>query len=166
VTRKVTRAVARISKGSEEVLSLGNLDAERDWGHAKDYVRGMWLILQHDKPEDFVLATGKMIKVREFVEMAFKKAGIDIEWQGSGIEEKGINKANGRICVRIDERFFRPTEVEQLLGDATKAKDLLGWVPEISLEELVSEMVEADMKNAEKEDVIRNAGFVVKNYFE
>lgn len=147
VTRKITLAAARISKGKQEKLSLGNLDAKRDWGYAKDYVECMWLILQHDVPEDFVIATGEMHTVREFATLAFKNVGIEIEWQGSGVEEVGINKATGDIIVEINPEFFRPAEVELLLGDPTKAKDLLKWNPtKTSFEELVTIMVTNDLK--------------------
>ena len=153
VTRKITLAVARIVRDKQDKLVLGNLEALRDWGYAKDYVECMWLMLQHDKPEDFVIATGKMHTVREFVELAFKHVGIVIEWIGSGVEEKGINKANGNVMVEVDPKFFRPAEVEQLLGDPTKAKTMLGWNPtQTSFQELVQIMMEADLKKVEKED--------------
>lgn len=153
VTRKITLAAARIAQGKQKKLMLGNLDSLRDWGYAKDYVECMWLILQHDKPEDFVIATGEMHSVREFVELAFKNAGIQIEWTGSGLEEKGVNMATGEVVVEIDPKFFRPAEVEQLLGDPTKARTLLGWNPtKTSFEELVRIMVDADMKKVVKED--------------
>jgi GDPmannose 4,6-dehydratase len=153
VTRKISLAAARIAQGKQKKLTLGNLDSLRDWGYAKDYVECMWLMLQHDKPEDFVIATGEMHTVREFVEMAFKHAGIEIEWAGKGLEEKGINKASGEVFVEIDPKFFRPAEVEQLLGDPTKARTVLGWNPtKTSFEELVRLMVEADMKKVEKEE--------------
>lgn len=153
VTRKITLAAARIAQGKQKKLSLGNLDSLRDWGYAKDYVECMWLILQHDKPEDFVIATGEMHSVRKFVELAFRYVGIDIEWIGTGVEEKGVNKATGEVIVEVDPKFFRPAEVEQLLGDPTKAKTLLGWNPtKTSFEELVRIMVQSDMKKAERED--------------
>jgi GDPmannose 4,6-dehydratase len=153
VTRKISLAAARIAQGKQKKLFLGNLDSLRDWGYAKDYVECMWLILQHDKPEDFVIATGQMHTVREFVELAFKHTGIEIEWMGSGLEEKGIDKSTGEVIVEIDPKFFRPAEVDQLLGDPTKAKTLLGWNPtRTSFEELVRIMVEADMKKVEKEE--------------
>ncbi|WKA57752.1 GDP-mannose 4,6-dehydratase [Planococcus shenhongbingii] len=156
VTRKITLAAARISQGKQEKLSLGNLDARRDWGYAKDYVECMWLILQHDKPEDFVIATGEMHSVREFVEFAFRQAGIELEWKGHGVEEKGLNKKNGDVVVEVDSKFFRPAEVDQLLGDPTKAKTLLGWNPtRTSFQELVRIMVEADMKKVEQEGTER-----------
>ncbi|WP_129706818.1 GDP-mannose 4,6-dehydratase [Priestia megaterium] len=156
VTRKITLAASRIAQGKQQKLTLGNLDSLRDWGYAKDYVECMWLILQHDKPEDFVIATGEMHSVREFVQLAFKHTGIEIEWSGEGLEEKGTNKATGEVIVEIDPKFFRPAEVDQLLGDPTKAKTLLGWNPtKTSFEELVSIMVEEDMKKVKKEDKIK-----------
>ncbi|PFR30843.1 GDP-mannose 4,6-dehydratase [Bacillus cereus] len=152
VTRKITLAAARIAQEKQETLYLGNLDSLRDWGYAKDYVECMWLILQHDKPEDFVIATGEMHTVREFTTLAFKHVGIELEWVGEGIDEKGIDKATGKVLVAVDPKFFRPAEVEQLLGDPTKAKTLLGWNPtRTSFEELVRIMVEADMEKVEKE---------------
>ncbi len=156
VTRKITLAASRIAQGKQQKLTLGNLDSLRDWGYAKDYVECMWLILQHDKPEDFVIATGEMHSVREFVQLAFKHAGIEIEWSGEGLEEKGTNKATGEVIVEIDPKFFRPAEVDQLLGDPTKAKTLLNWNPtKTSFEELVRIMVEADMKKVESEEKIK-----------
>jgi GDPmannose 4,6-dehydratase len=156
VTRKITLAAARIAQGKQKKLTLGNLDSLRDWGYAKDYVECMWLILQHDKPEDFVIATGEMHTVREFVELSFKHVGIEIEWIGHGVEEKGIDKSTGQVIVEIDPKFFRPTEVDQLLGDPTKAKTLLGWNPtKTSFSDLVAIMVEADRNKVEKEDKIK-----------
>ncbi|WP_020154094.1 GDP-mannose 4,6-dehydratase [Caldibacillus debilis] len=153
VTRKITLAAARIAQGKQDKLYLGNLDALRDWGYAKDYVECMWLMLQHDTPEDFVIATGEMHSVREFATLAFKYAGIDLEWKGEGLNEKGIDKATGRVLIEVDPKYFRPAEVDQLLGDPTKAKTLLGWNPtKTPFEELVRIMVEADMKKVEKED--------------
>ncbi|WP_119680519.1 GDP-mannose 4,6-dehydratase [Indioceanicola profundi] len=146
VTRKISRAVAAIHAGVQEKLFLGNLDARRDWGHARDYVEGMWMILQQPKPDDFVLATGETHPVREFVELAFSHTGRTIEWTGSGVEEKGIDTATGKVLVEIDPRYFRPTEVDLLLGDATKAKEKLGWTPRTSFSELVAEMMRADME--------------------
>jgi GDPmannose 4,6-dehydratase len=151
VTRKITMAVAAIDAGVQDKLFLGNLDAFRDWGHARDYVEGMWRILQQDEPDDFVLATGESHSVREFVELAFSHVGTTIEWQGRGITEQGIDASNGEVLVEIDPRYFRPTEVEQLLGDATKARTKLGWTPKITFEELVVEMVDADLKTVAKE---------------
>jgi GDPmannose 4,6-dehydratase len=156
VTRKITLAAARIAQGKQDKLYLGNLDALRDWGYAKDYVECMWLMLQHDTPEDFVIATGEMHSVREFATLAFKYAGIEIEWQGEGLNEKGIDKATGRILIEVDPKYFRPAEVDQLLGDPTKAKTLLGWNPtKTPFEELVRIMVEADMKKVAKEDKLK-----------
>ena len=125
---------------------MGNLDAKRDWGHAREYVRGMWLMLQQEVADDYVLATGKTVTVREFVDMAFKNLGIDIEWKGKGVNEKGYETATGRLLIEVDERYFRPTEVDLLLGDPTKAKNKLGWVAETTLQDLVGEMVQADLK--------------------
>ncbi len=145
VTRKITRAVADIHHGNQECLYLGNLDAKRDWGHARDYVDGMWRILQHKEADDFVLATGETHAVREFVELAFSEVGVAIDWKGSGIDEEGINAASGKTIVKVDPRYFRPTEVDILLGDPSKAKKILGWEARISFEELVAEMVQADL---------------------
>ena len=151
VTRKITLAAARIAQGFQDKLYLGNLDARRDWGYAKDYVECMWLILQHDKPEDFVIATGEMHTVREFATLAFKEAGIELRWEGEGVNEKGIDVKTGKAVVEVDPKYFRPCEVEQLLGDPTKAKTLLGWNPtKTSFPELVRIMVEHDMKFAKK----------------
>lgn len=156
VTRKITMAAARIARGKQQKLSLGNLDARRDWGYAKDYVECMWLILQHDTPEDFVIATGEMHTVREFATLAFCHAGIEIEWQGEGPEEKGINKQTGEVIVEVNPDYFRMAEVEQLLGDPSKAKRLLNWNPtSTSFEELVEIMVENDLRllGEEKQEV-------------
>ena len=151
VTRKITLAAARIAQGFQDKLYLGNLDARRDWGYAKDYVECMWLILQHDKPEDFVIATGEMHTVREFATLAFKEAGIELRWEGEGVNEKGIDVKTGKAVVEVDPKYFRPCEVEQLLGDPTKAKTLLGSNPtKTSFPELVRIMVEHDMKFAKK----------------
>ena len=146
VTRKITRAVASIFKGKQEKLWLGNLDARRDWGHAKDYVEGMWKILQYKSPEDFVLATGKSYTVRKFCELAFKEINIFLDWHGNGASEVGRNKEDGKILVEVDKRYFRPTEVDYLEGDATKARKKLNWAPKISLKSMVSEMVQSDIK--------------------
>jgi len=147
VSRKITLAAARIAQGLQDKLYLGNLDAKRDWGYAKDYVECMWLMLQHDEPEDFVIATGKMHSVKEFCTLAFAEAGIDLRWKGEGIEEKGIDKATGQVLVEVDPKYFRPAEVEQLLGDPSKAKKLLGWNPQkTSFEDLVKLMVKHDME--------------------
>ena len=151
VTRKITLAAARIAQGFQDKLYLGNLDARRDWGYAKDYVECMWLILQHDTPEDFVIATGEMHTVREFATLAFKEVGIELRWEGEGVEEKGIDVKTGKIIVEVDSKYFRPAEVEQLLGDPTKAKTLLGWNPrQTSFEDLVKIMATHDMKFVKK----------------
>ena len=156
VTRKITLAAARIKKGTQSKLYLGNLDSKRDWGYAKDYVECMWLMLQHEKPEDFVIATGEMHTVREFTTLAFGETGIELEWKNSGINEIGVNKENGETLVEIDPKYFRPTEVEQLLGDPTKAKKILGWDPtNTSFEKLIKIMVNSDMKFVERENRIR-----------
>ncbi len=152
VTRKITLAAARIAHGLQEKLYMGNLDSKRDWGYAKDYVECMWLMLQHDTPEDFVIATGEMHTVREFCTLAFKEAGINLRWEGVGLDEKGIDEASGKILVEVDPKYFRPAEVEQLLGDPTKAKTLLGWNPrKTSFEELVKLMVKHDMEFVHKQ---------------
>lgn len=166
VTRKITRALARIKLGLQEEMYLGNLSAKRDWGHAKDYVKMQWMMLQQETPEDFVIATGVQHSVREFVEIAATEMGMDIEWQGQGLDETGIEKKSGKTIVRVDARYFRPTEVETLLGDPTKAKEKLGWVPEITFEQLVREMVVADLKLAERDQVISQKGYKAYNYFE
>jgi GDPmannose 4,6-dehydratase len=156
VTRKITRAVAAIARGRKTPLYLGNLDATRDWGHAKDYVRGMWLMLQQPEPDDFVLATGESHSVREFVEHAFKHMDRTIVWRGKGIDEVGVDGRSGEILVKIDPRYFRPTEVDSLLGDAGKARQRLGWRPEIGFEEMVREMVETDLKSIEDKASFRH----------
>ena len=151
VTRKITLAAARIAQGFQDKLYLGNLDSLRDWGYAKDYVECMWLILQHETPEDFVIATGEMHTVREFATLAFKEAGIELRWEGEGVNEKGIDVKTGKSLVEVDPKYFRPCEVEQLLGDPTKAKTLLGWNPtKTSFRELVRIMVAHDMRFAKK----------------
>ncbi|MBH0156609.1 GDP-mannose 4,6-dehydratase [Fictibacillus sp. 5RED26] len=156
VTRKITLAAARIAQGKQKKLMLGNLDSLRDWGYAKDYVECMWMILQHDKPEDFVIATGEMHSVRDFADLAFRHAGIQIEWIGTGVEEKGINKATGEVIVEVDPKFFRPAEVEQLLGDPAKSRTLLGWNPtKTPFNDLVRIMVTGDMKKVEKEEKVK-----------
>lgn len=159
VTRKITMAASRISLGMQEKLSLGNLNAKRDWGHAKDYVEGMWRILQNDKPEDFVLATGTTTSIRDFVTMTFKELGIEIEWSGTGVDEKGINKATGKVVVDVNPQFFRPAEVELLLGDSTKARTKLGWKPTYDLQMLCHEMVESDLDLAKREKLLNDNGF-------
>ena len=146
VTRKITRAVAAISAGRQSRLYLGNLDAKRDWGHARDYVEGMWRMLQQDKPDDYVLASGETHSVREFVERAFSEVGITTEWKGSGVKEQGIDKSNGRVLVEVDPRFFRPAEVDILCGDASKARKALGWSPKEKFADLVKEMVWHDVQ--------------------
>lgn len=159
VTRKITMAAARISLGMQEKLSLGNLNAKRDWGHAKDYVEGMWRILQNDKPEDFVLATGTTTSIRDFVTMTFKELGIEIEWRGTGVDEKGVNKATGKVVVDVNPAYFRPAEVELLLGDSTKARTKLGWKPTYDLQMLCHEMVESDLDLAKREKLLNDNGF-------
>lgn len=151
VTRKITRAVAAIHLGIQNKLWLGNLDAQRDWGHARDYVEGMWRILQHDRPDDFVLATGQTQTVRLFVERAFAHVGIELDWQGEGVEERGMCRKSGRTLVEIDPRYFRPTEVELLIGDPAKAKADLGWTATTTFEALVTDMMEADLRTVERE---------------
>ena len=157
VTRKITRAVAAIHLGRQQKLYLGNLDAKRDWGHAREYVRGMWLMLQQDEPDDYVLATGTTTPVRDFVQWAFEDVGITLEWKGSGIDEKGIDTATGNVLVEVDPRYFRPTEVELLLGDPTKAKTRLGWEHETSVRDLAREMVQADLKVMQTSMVMKEA---------
>jgi GDPmannose 4,6-dehydratase len=166
VTRKITRAVARIKLGLQNKLYLGNLDAKRDWGYAKDYVEAMWLILQQEKPEDFVVATGQTHKVRDFVEAALREVDIEIEWQGSGVNEKGFDKATGKVLVEVDQHYFRPTEVDLLLGDPTKAQEKLGWQPKTTLGELVSMMVQEDLKSATRDVLCEKNGFEVRQYNE
>jgi GDPmannose 4,6-dehydratase len=151
VTRKITRAVAAIHHGFQDKLYLGNLDAKRDWGHARDFVEGMWRILQQDTPDDYVLATGETHTVREFVELAFAEVGVEIEWCGKDVEEKGFDAKTGKVLVEVDPRYFRPTEVELLLGDPTKARTVLGWQHKVGLKELVQEMVQSDLKVVLKE---------------
>ena len=164
VTRKITRALARIKLGLQECLYLGNIDAKRDWGHAKDYVEMQWLMLQQDQPEDFTISTGEQHTVREFVEVAAKELGISIKWQGNGINEKG--SWQGSIIVSVDSSYFRPTEVDTLLGDSTKAKEKLNWTPKITFKELVKEMVESDLKEAERDNLCKIKGYSVYNYHE
>ena len=166
VTRKITRAVARIKLGMQDKLFLGNLDASRDWGYAGDYVKAMWLMLQQDEPDDYIIATGESHTVREFTEKAFKEVGIGIEWKGEGIEEVGLDDKNGRVIVEIDPRYFRPTEVDYLQGDASKAREKLGWEPEITFDELVSMMVKEDLKEAERDHLCNEAGYRTYCHFE
>ncbi len=165
VTRKITRALARIKLGLQDCLYLGNLEARRDWGHARDYVEMQWLMLQQERPEDFVVATGEQHSVREFVARAARHVGIEIAWEGSGIEERGRD-ANGRVIVAVDPRYFRPTEVETLLGDPTKAREMLGWQPRIGFRELVEEMMTEDLKTAERDALVRQAGYKTFDYHE
>lgn len=166
VTRKITRAAAKISLGMQEKLFLGNLDAERDWGHAQDYVEGMWLMLQQKEADDFVLATGTKITVRKFVEMAFGEVGISLEWKGEGVNEKGYNKATGKAIVEIDEKYFRPSEVDLLIGDASKAKKILGWEPKRSVEQLCKEMMASDLELFKRDKYLLEGGHKVLNYKE
>ena len=166
VTRKITRAVARIKLGLQEQLFLGNLDARRDWGHARDYVEMQWLMLQQEKPQDFVIATGEQYSVRDFVNAAANELGINIRWEGDGVNEKGIDEQSGRCIVAVDPRYFRPTEVETLLGDPSKAKRELGWVPQTSFQSLVSEMVREDLKVAERDELCRREGYKTYSYNE
>ena len=166
VSRKITRALARITTGLQDTLYIGNLDACRDWGHARDYVEMQWLMMQQDAPEDFVIATGEHFSVREFIEAAAQKLDINLRWEGEGLDEKGINEDTGRIIVAVDPSYFRPTEVQDLLGDASKARKKLGWKPRISFQELVSEMVEADLKEAHKDYLCLQEGFQTFNHTE
>ncbi len=166
VTRKITRALARIHEGLASCLYLGNMDSLRDWGHARDYVRAQWLMLQQEQPDDFVIATGEQHSVREFVSRAAQYLGMTVEWRGNGVDEQGVDASNGKTIVRIDPRYFRPTEVDTLLGDATKARTLLGWKPEISFDALVREMVESDLEDAKRDAAITHAGFKTYQYRE
>ena len=159
VTRKITRAVARIKLGLQKKLYLGNMNAKRDWGFAGDYVEAMWLMLQQDKPDDYVIATGEMHTVREFCDLAFKEAGISITWQGEGVSEKGIDKETGNVLIEVDPKYFRPTEVELLVGDSSKAKEKLGWQPKVGFQELVKMMVVSDLKEAEHEALCLKEGY-------
>ncbi|GBF22638.1 GDPmannose 4,6-dehydratase [Candidatus Gastranaerophilus sp. (ex Termes propinquus)] len=161
VTRKITRAAVRIKLGMEDKLYLGNIDSKRDWGHAKDYVEAMWLMMQQEKPEDFVIATGVTTTIRDFCEMTFKKLGMELTWEGSGVDEKGIDKNTGKILIEIDPRYFRPAEVDILLGDSTKARQKLGWAPKYDLKMLVDDMVESDLEEAKKEKFLREQGYQI-----
>jgi GDPmannose 4,6-dehydratase len=164
VTRKITRALARIKLGLQDTLYLGNLDAKRDWGHAKDYVEMQWLMLQQDQPEDFVIATGVQYSVRDFVDAAARELGMPVAWRGEGVDE--IGSCHGKDIVKVDPRYFRPTEVETLLGDPSHAKQKLGWIPRISFDELVAEMVREDLKSAERDELIKRHGYLPMDYHE
>ena len=166
VTRKITRAVARMQAGLQDTLFLGNLDALRDWGHAREYVEAQWLILQHSKPDDFVIATGKQRSVRDFVNMAFREIGISLTWKGTGVHEKGRDSKTGKVLVEVDPHYFRPTEVDTLLGDPSKAKKELGWSAKTTLQELVAEMVKEDMEEARREVLHQEKGFRTFNHYE
>ncbi|TAN12878.1 MAG: GDP-mannose 4,6-dehydratase [Chitinophagaceae bacterium] len=174
VTRKITRGVAKIALGMQDKLYMGNIYSKRDWGHAKDYVEAMWMILQQEKPEDFVIATGETHSVKEFITMAFHEAGMELEFKGTGVEEKGIVKScqgdlpvkPGQEVLAIDKRYFRPTEVDMLIGDPSKAKQNLGWDPKYDLKALVKEMVQADLENFRKEKTLKDAGYKVLNQYE
>lgn len=165
VTRKITRAIARIKLGLQDCLYLGNLDALRDWGHARDYVEMQWLMLQQDVAEDYVISTGQQYSVREFVEAASKEAALSITWKGEGEQEKGYD-ADGRIIVAVDPRYYRPTEVETLLGDSTRARQKLGWTPQITFAELVAEMVQEDLKSAKRDSLVKEHGYSAYDYHE
>ncbi|MDD2686242.1 MAG: GDP-mannose 4,6-dehydratase [Gallionella sp.] len=166
VTRKITRALARIKLNLQECLYLGNMDSLRDWGHAKDYVEMQWLMLQQDTPEDFVIATGVQYSVRQFVDAAAKELGIQIRWEGKGVDEKGYDVASNKCIVQVDPRYFRPTEVETLLGDPTKAKQKLGWTPKVTFDELVAEMVREDLKSAQRDELVKKHGYKAMDYHE
>ena len=169
VTRKITRALARIKLGLQDCLYLGNMDSKRDWGHAKDYVEMQWLMLQQEKPEDFVIATGVQYSVRDFVNAAAKELAMRVEWRGEGVDERGfwIKPDGDATCiVAVDARYFRPTEVETLLGDATKAREKLGWTPKVTFAELVSEMVREDLRSAERDELIKQHGYKPMDYHE
>ena len=166
VTRKITRALARIKLGLQERVHLGNLGAKRDWGHARDYVEMQWLMLQQETPEDYVIATGEQHSVRDFVKYAAEEVGIKVRWEGHGVDEKGYNAETGKCIVAIDPRYFRPAEVETLLGDASKAKRQLGWVPQTSFRDLVSEMMREDLKLAERDELVKKHGFRFFNHHE
>ena len=166
VSRKITRAMARISKGLQKKLYIGNLDARRDWGHARDYVEMQWLMLQQDKPDDYVISSGEQHSVREFIELAAKLVGISMRWEGEGIEEKGIDAGSAEVVVSIDPRYFRPTEVETLLGDPSKAHDKLGWTPRITFEEMVQEMMQCDLELARRDAMVERKGYKAFRYFE
>jgi GDPmannose 4,6-dehydratase len=175
VTRKITRAASKIAYGMQDMFYIGNLDAKRDWGHAKDYVRMMWMILQAETPEDWVIATGRTTSIRDFIILAFNQIGVTLEFKGKGEDEKAFVKSCnnpkyqleiGKQILQVDKNYFRPTEVDLLVGDASKAKEKLGWVPEYSLEELVAEMMESDLKLMQKEKYLQQGGYTTLNYFE
>tara|TARA_Y200000002_G_scaffold44816_1_gene32454 strand:+ start:388 stop:1503 length:1116 start_codon:yes stop_codon:yes gene_type:complete len=175
VTRKITRAVSKIALGLQNKFYIGNLDAKRDWGHAKDYVRMMWMILQSKKSEDWVIATGKTTKVRDFIKLAFNYIGVEVEFKGNGVEEKGFVKSSinkdyilkiGQEVVSVDPKYFRPTEVDILVGDASKAKNKLGWVPKIQLNELVKDMMSSDLTLMKKDKLLKDKGFKISNFYE
>ena len=165
VTRKISRAIARIKLGLQDCLYLGNLDAKRDWGHARDYVEMMWLMLQQEKPDDFVVATGVQYSVRDFVNAAAGEVGLNIRWEGEGVEEKGYDD-NGKCIVAVDPRYFRPAEVETLLGDASKAREKLGWEPKTDFGQLVAEMMQEDFKSAKRDELVKSHGFSAYDYHE
>ena len=166
VTRKITRAVAKISIGLQEKIYIGNLNAQRDWGHARDYVEGMWMMLQQEKPEDYVLATGATTTVRDFCSMAFSEVGITIKWEGKNNQEKGIDETTGKVLVEVDSNYYRPTEVDLLIGDATKAKEQLNWEPKVTVSLLVKEMVSSDVALFKKEIHLKKGGFQSLNQYE
>ena len=165
VTRKITRAVARISLGLQNKLYLGNLNAKRDWGHSKDYIEAMWMMLQQQSPDDYVVATGKQHSIREFCEFTFKEIGVDLIWQGEGVNEKGIDKKTNKVFIEVNPKYFRPVEVESLLGDPSRTKEKLGWEPRISFQELVKEMVVSDMEKAKEDACLIKNGFKIKDHF-
>ncbi len=166
VTRKITRALSRIKLGLQNCLFLGNLDAKRDWGHAKDSVEMQWMMLQQEKPDDFCISTGTQYSVRDFIEISCEELDIEIQWRGKGLEEKGIEIESGRVIIAVDPRYFRPTEVETLLGDSSKARDVLGWIPKISFKEMVKEMILSDFQEAKKDSLCKKAGFSIYNHHE
>jgi GDPmannose 4,6-dehydratase len=166
VSRKITRALTRIKVGLQDSLHLGNLDSRRDWGHARDYIRAQWLMLQQDTPEDFVIATGSQYSVRDFVATAGSLLDMNIVWRGEGVDEVGVDTASGRTLIHVDPRYFRPTEVETLLGDPTKARERLGWTAEISFSELVAEMIESDLEDAKRDALVAKEGFKIYNRHE
>jgi GDPmannose 4,6-dehydratase len=166
VTRKITRGLARIREGLDQCLYLGNLDSLRDWGHARDYVRAQWLILQQDEPTDYVIATGEQHSVREFVSVAAAHIGFDLEWRGKGVDEQAVDRSTGKVVVRVDPRYFRPTEVDTLLGDSSKARSRLGWTPEVTFRQLVTEMIESDLALAQRDSHMKQQGFKVMHHHE